>query len=73
MSKGQIYLGIEFVLLFFGIPTWIYLDQDFIHPSIIILPVLVLIFIYAPCLSQSHIHDSCLVGLGQYFCLDMPT
>jgi membrane protease YdiL (CAAX protease family) len=38
-------LGIEFVLLFFGIPTWIYLDQDFIHPSIIILSVLVFIFI----------------------------
>ena len=45
MSRGRIYLGIEFVLLFFGIPTWIYLDQDFIHPSIIILPVLVFIFI----------------------------
>ena len=39
------WLAIEFVLLFFGIPTWIYLDQDFIHPSIIILPVLVFIFI----------------------------
>lgn len=45
MSKGRIYLVIEFVLLFFGIPTWIYLDQDFIHPSIIILPVLAFIFI----------------------------
>lgn len=43
--KGKIYLAIEFVLLFFGIPTWIYLDQDFIHSSIIILPVLVFIFI----------------------------
>ena len=43
--KGKIYLAIEFVLLFFGIPTWIYLDQDFIHPSISILPVLVFIFI----------------------------
>jgi membrane protease YdiL (CAAX protease family) len=43
--KGKIYLAIEFVLLFFGIPTWIYLDQGFIHPRIIILPVLVFIFI----------------------------
>ncbi len=43
--KAKIYLVLEFVLLFFGIPTWIYLDQDFIHPSIIILPVLVFIFI----------------------------
>jgi membrane protease YdiL (CAAX protease family) len=39
------WLAIEFVLLIFGIPTWIYLDQDFIHPSIIILPVLVFIYI----------------------------
>jgi uncharacterized protein len=43
--KKKVWLTIEFVLLFFGIPTWIYLDQDFIHPSIIILPVLVFIFI----------------------------
>ena len=42
--KGRLCLAIEFVLLFFGIPTWIYLDQDFIHPSIIILPVLIFIF-----------------------------
>jgi len=43
--KGRIFLVMEFVFLFFGIPTWIYLDQEFIHPSIIILPVLVFIFI----------------------------
>ncbi len=43
--KGKIYLAIEFVLLFIGIPIWIYLDQDFIHARIIILPVLVFIFI----------------------------
>ncbi len=43
--KGRMWLAIEFALLFFGIPTWIYLDQDFIRPSIIILPVLVFIFI----------------------------
>lgn len=39
------YLVIEFVILFFGIPTLIYLDKDFIRPSIIILPVLALIFL----------------------------
>lgn len=42
--NGRIFLVIEFVLLFFGIPTWIYLDQDFIHPIIIIIPVLVFIY-----------------------------
>jgi membrane protease YdiL (CAAX protease family) len=35
---------IEFILLFFGIPLLIYFDEDFIHPSIIVLPVLVFIF-----------------------------
>lgn len=36
---------LEFILLFFGIPLLIYLDKDFIHPSIIILPVLLFIFL----------------------------
>ncbi len=43
--RKRIYLGIEFLILFFGIPTWIFLDKDFIHPSIIILPVLAGIFL----------------------------
>lgn len=42
--KNRIWLLVEFVLLFFGIPLLIYFDQDFLHPSIIILPVLVFIF-----------------------------
>jgi membrane protease YdiL (CAAX protease family) len=36
---------LEWVLLFFGIPLLIYFDKTFIHPSIIILPVLAFIFI----------------------------
>jgi membrane protease YdiL (CAAX protease family) len=44
MSK-KIFQGLEFVLLFFGIPLLIYFDEDFIHPSIIILPVLLFIFL----------------------------
>lgn len=35
----------EFGILFFGIPLLIFLDEDFIHPSIIILPVLLFIFL----------------------------
>jgi CAAX protease family protein len=41
---GRTWLILEFMLLFFGVPILIYLDQDFIHPSIMILPVLVFIF-----------------------------
>ena len=43
--KTRIYLYLEFVVLFFGIPTLVYLDQDFIRPSIFILPVLAFIFL----------------------------
>ena len=43
--KNRIYLSIEFLVLFFGIPALIYLDQNFIRPSIFILPVLVFIFL----------------------------
>ncbi len=35
---------VEFGMLFFGIPLLIYLDEDFIHPSIVVLPVLFFIF-----------------------------
>ena len=36
---------LEFVVLFFGIPLYIFLDKDFLHPSILVLPVLIFIFI----------------------------
>ncbi len=46
MTQQKIILRItEFVLLFFGIPLLIYFDRDFVHPSVIILPVLVFIFL----------------------------
>lgn len=37
---------IEFILLFFGVPIYIYFDPEFIHPSAIVLPVMLVIFIY---------------------------
>lgn len=43
--KTKIFRWLEFSILFFAIPLWIYLDKDFIHPSILILPVLVFIFV----------------------------
>lgn len=35
----------EFLLLFIGIPLLIYFDRDFIHPSMLIIPLLIFIFI----------------------------
>ena len=45
MMDRKIFRWAEFVILFFGIPLLIYFDEDFIHPSIIILPVLLFIFL----------------------------
>jgi hypothetical protein len=45
MMDRKIFRWAEFVVLFFGIPLLIFFDEDFIHPSIIILPVLIFIFL----------------------------
>ena len=38
-------LATEFVLLFFGIPLFVFLDKNFLHPSILVLPVLVFVYL----------------------------
>ena len=43
---NKLLLLIEFILLFFGVPLFIFFDTDIIHPSVIILPILIAIFIY---------------------------
>ncbi len=43
--RKQGLLALEFTLLFFGIPLFIFLDKDFLHPSILVLPVLVFVFL----------------------------
>lgn len=40
-----VYLGVEFILLFFGVPLFIYFEKKIIHPTIILLPVLLMIFL----------------------------
>jgi len=45
IGERKIWLWVEFVILFFGIPLLIFLDEEFIHPSIIVLPVLLFIFL----------------------------
>ncbi len=41
----RIYLAIEFAGLFFGVPLLIYADPEFIHPSMLIIPLLLIIFL----------------------------
>ncbi|TSA24902.1 MAG: hypothetical protein D4R67_11065 [Bacteroidetes bacterium] len=40
-----ILLGVEFALLFFGVPLFIVFGTGILHPTIVILPVLLLIFL----------------------------
>jgi membrane protease YdiL (CAAX protease family) len=42
--RKKIIRALEFVLLFFGIPLFIFLNKNFLHPSIIVLPVLIFVF-----------------------------
>jgi hypothetical protein len=47
ISAGKkIGLGIEFLILFFGIPLFIFFDFQIIHPSSILLPVLLGLILY---------------------------
>ncbi len=45
MVLKRIYLGFEFTLLFFGIPLGILYGTPIIHPTVLILPVLLVIFL----------------------------
>ena len=42
-NKG--FLALEFIILFFGTPLFILLDKELLHPSILVLPVLVFVFL----------------------------
>lgn len=46
MGSARLLLWAEFLLFFFGLPLYIYLDPGVIHPSVFILPGLALVFIY---------------------------
>lgn len=42
-NKGL--LALEFIILFFGTPLFIFLDKELLHPSILVLPVLAFVFL----------------------------
>ncbi len=45
-KQKNILLGIEFIVLFFGVPLFLYFDKNIIHPSSILLPILVALILY---------------------------
>jgi len=44
--KSKLWLIVEFCLFFGVLPLYIYFDPEFIHPSVLILPGLIAVFIY---------------------------
>lgn len=49
--------GFEFILLFFGVPVFLVLEKSIIHPSSILLPVLVALILYFRKQKDFKIHD----------------
>ena len=46
-STGKnIVLVTEFIVLFFGVPLFLFFEENIIHPSSILLPILVALLIY---------------------------
>lgn len=55
--KRNIILSLEFGLLFFGVPLLLFFDKNIIHPSAILLPVLVALILYFRKQKEFHSRD----------------
>ncbi len=53
----NIILSVEFILLFFGAPLLIFFDKNLIHPSALLLPVLVALILYFRKQKDFHAKD----------------
>ncbi|MGM0620798.1 MAG: CPBP family intramembrane glutamic endopeptidase [Bacteroidota bacterium] len=45
-NRRNILLAAEFIVLFFGVPLFLFFEEDIIHPSSILLPILIALIIY---------------------------
>jgi len=57
VKKVHIILSIEFIFLFFGVPLFLFFDKNIIHPSAILLPVLVALILYFRKQKDFHSRD----------------
>ena len=46
MMRKNLILGTEFLILFFSVPLALYFDTFLIHPSVVLLPLLVTLILY---------------------------
>lgn len=44
-KQRRIYLAVEFILFFFGIPVFLLIEGDLLHPSSVLLPLLAFVFL----------------------------
>lgn len=56
-KRKNILMAVEFILLFFGIPLFLLFEEEIIHPSSILLPVLIGLILYFRKQKQFRWHD----------------
>ncbi|WP_158865794.1 CPBP family intramembrane glutamic endopeptidase [Maribellus comscasis] len=57
MVKKKIVLATEFVVLFIGVPLFLFFEENIIHPSSVLLPVLVALILYFRKQKDFHLRD----------------
>ena len=45
-TNKKLWLSIEFVLLFFGVPLFLFFEENILHPSSLLLPILIALILY---------------------------
>ncbi len=57
MGKKKIIRGGEFIILFLGVPLFLFFEENIVHPSSILLPVLVALILYFRTQKDFHLRD----------------
>ncbi len=60
---------IEFLILFFGVPLFLFFDKNLVHPSSILLPVLFALVLYFRKQKDFHLRDLIRLGISKHMWL----
>jgi len=60
----KILYSIEFLLLFFGVPLFLFFEGNIVHPSSILLPVLIALILYFRKQKDFHLKDLIRLGIS---------